>query len=320
MTFVARVGLSISLVALVQRTIAQNLVPNWSFEDTGYCSVQVSSEILHAPPWFSANTATPDVYAMDVNNACGFAMDTADVIGQYCYQAPFEGARFAGEYVGRGQLREYMEVSLLSPLLAGHSYRVAMEISIPECWQYAVDYLGVYFAEDSVLDPTIPVPGALPVTPQAQFHDPGFFTDEVNWMHVEDTIVAMGGEQFIVIGSFADSASIHLLYVGGIGWASKAYYYFDGVVVEDVTHDASVPEHLDIMVMNGDVIVQWPGVSKIDEVLIMDLSGRSVFKERLIGAGNRMELRTAGKLCSGIYLITARSRTRQATAKWTKME
>ncbi|MBK6756053.1 MAG: hypothetical protein IPG69_21295 [Flavobacteriales bacterium] len=70
--------------------MAQNLVPNWSFEDSAYCTT-ANNPILVAPPWFSANYATPDVYSMELTEPCAVAMDTTEFIGIVCYQDPLMG-------------------------------------------------------------------------------------------------------------------------------------------------------------------------------------------------------------------------------------
>lgn len=318
-SFVGRAGLSISLYALAAIATAQNLVPNWSFEDTAYCTT-ATNPILVAPPWFSANNATPDVYNMD-DGPCGVFMDPGETIGLICYQAPFDGVRFAGEYLWEngGELKEYMEVELNEPLQAGHAYRVAMEISLPDCWQWAVNALGAFFSPDTVFDPTLPNPGVLPVTPQAQFHEPSFYTDEVNWMHVEDTIVAAGGERYMVIGSFTSADSTETLAVPGSFGFSHAYYYFDAVVVEEITGVEGIGEGLTITGQDGLLGLHWPGMERIDHVSVHDLRGRYVLRsaESVGGASVSIDLRS---LAQGSYVIEAASGTQRAVAKWMKMK
>jgi len=315
-SFGVRVGLSISLFASACCAFAQiNLVPNWSFEDTANCGIPVSSQILRSPPWFSANNATPDVYSMDAGNACGIYMDTTDVIGQWCYQAPFHGQRFAGEYLWKygDEVKDYIEVELISALVGGHSYRASMEISLPECWQYAVNTMGAYFSVDSVFDPNPGTPGVLPVTPQAEFHEPLFFKDDSAWMHVEDVFVADGGERFMVIGSFTDNAGTDVQYHPAQFGA--AYYYFDAIEVKDVTSWESVAEDLQVyQPAPGFLSVRWPGFPRVDRITIMNGLG-SVILERSF-QGDTEGAVPLTDLPGGVYVVRAWLGKRQATARW----
>lgn len=317
--FGVRAGLSISLCAIAVTATAQNLVPNWSFEDTAYCTT-ATNPILVAPPWYSANYATPDVYNAD-NSPCGVYMNPDEVIGQQCFQAPYDGERFAGEYFwSDGVLKEYMEVRLLDSLRAGHSYRVAMEINLPECYQYAVDELGAYFASDTVFDPTTPVPGALPHVPQARFHSPTFFVDESNWMHVEDTIVADGGERYMVIGTFTDNSSANSLFVGGEGWASDAYYYVDAVVVEEIIigQGLSIHQLRASTIASGQMMLSWSGADMIGWLTIHDTHGRVIIRQYV--ADQRIVVSSTDNLPWGVYVVNVDNGTMRANAKWIKME
>ena len=320
-SFGARVGLSISLFAFAYSANAQvNLVPNWSFEDTAYCTT-ATNPILVAPPWFSANYATPDVYSMDPDQACEVYMDPNDVIGEHCFQAPFHGSRFAGAYfwVDGGPIKDYLEVELLSPLQAGHSYRVAMEVSLPDCYEHAFDLFGAYFSADTVFDATLPNPGVLPFVPQAQFHDPVFYANVVDWMHVEDGFVANGGERFMVIGSFVDNAFADVLNVGGMAWTNGGYYYIDAVEVVDVSIVEAIPElHVQVVAEN-ELVITWPGVGFIERLAIHDEVGRTVIEQTVRQPATQLQVALPSEVASGLYLITVQCSNAVATARWTRM-
>lgn len=318
-TFALLAGLSVSLVLSSHPGKAQNLVPNWSFEDTAYCTT-ADNPILVAPPWFSANYATPDIYNMD-DSPCGVYMDTTETIGLICYQAPYHGNRFAGAYLKQNlsELKDYMEVGLTQPLQAGHAYRVAMEISIPDCCQQAVNTIGAFFSVDTVFDPTMPIPGALPVVPQAVFYDAAYYIDEDDWMHVEDTIVAAGGERFMVIGSFTDNAGTQVLPVAGNFGFNHAYYYFDAVVVEEIGEVQSIAPAPAVWSRPGSLTVRWDRVPSVDRLVIWDLRGRSVLEASVIDEGPQMTIDTHN-LASGTYVVEVIGAGWRGTAKWTKVE
>ena len=318
-TFALRAGLSGSLWSPAGIGYAQNLVPNWSFEDTAYCTT-ANNPILVAPPWFSANYATPDIYNMD-DSPCGVYMDTTESIGLICYQAPFHGNRFAGAYLRKNlsELKDYMEVGLTQSLQAGHAYRVAMEISLPDCSQQAVSTIGTFFSVDTVFDPTVPIPGALPVVPQALFYEPGYYIDEDDWMHVEDTIVAAGGERFMVIGSFTDNAGTEVLPVTGNFGYDHAYYYFDAIVVEELGEVQSSSQDPTVWSRPGSLTVRWDRVPNVDRLIIWDLHCRRVLDARVLDQGSQVTIDTH-ILASGTYVVEVVGGGWRGTAKWTKVD
>ncbi len=318
-SFGVRVGLSISLCASACCAFTQiNLVPNWSFEDTAFCAT-ANNPILVAPPWFSANYATPDVYSMELTEPCAVAMDTTEFIGIVCYQGPFDGIRFAGAYqwLQDHELKEYMEVQLTSPLEVGHTYKVSMEISFPECYRFAIDRIGAYFSQDTVFDPDLVDMGALPVTPQAQFHDPGFYTNTTDWIHLVDTIVADGGERYMVIGSFTDEATTNVFAVSG-NMAEAAYYYFDAIEVVDITNPESISEGLLIVSDPTGLGLLWPGAHRIDRVVLWDMMGRVVMEEDIVGQ-ERTTIAIPQALANGTYVVQVFSGRQVANARWTRM-
>lgn len=322
-SFGVRVGLFVSLFLLEIPGSCQNLVQNWSFEDTAFCSTPVSSPIRKAHFWFSANTATPDVYSVLLEAPCGIAMDPDDFLGEFCYQAPFQGLRFAGEYLWKqgGQLKEYMEVGLTAPLQAGHSYRVAMEVSFPECYEFALDRFGAYFSVDTVFDPSGPVPGVLGVNPHAVFYDPLFFANRTDWMHVEDTIVASGGERFMVIGSFTDNASTSVLSLGASGPTNGGYYYFDAIEVEEILAQSVGTVTIRLSATAGGYLsITWPGVERIDEIRIHDLSGKLIGVVGPSICGIDSPVLVGINMEAGTYVVTATSERQRANAKLIVLE
>ena len=60
-----KIILLIIFYSLLSTIKAQNLVPNWSFEDTTQCP-NSGGQINFAAPWYNPNTASPDYF-----NQCG---------------------------------------------------------------------------------------------------------------------------------------------------------------------------------------------------------------------------------------------------------
>jgi hypothetical protein len=121
---------------------AQNLVPNYSFEDTLHCPT-TPSQINFVPPWFSPTTETPDYF-----NGCS---STSSVPANGGYQFARTGQAYAGFILfASSSYREYTETALTSPLIAGKQYNVSFYVNLSERSNYAIDAIGLYFSTDSV--------------------------------------------------------------------------------------------------------------------------------------------------------------------------
>lgn len=102
-----------------------------------------------------------------------------------------------------------------------------------------------------------------PIVAQPQFESPDnfFVVDTLAWTRIAGTLVASGGEEFLVIGNFRDSTSINTLYIGDFGTTtnpaylnimdSTNYYIIDDVSLVDITPQLVCPN---IFTPNGDNI------------------------------------------------------------------
>ena len=100
---------------------AQNLVPNYSFEATDTCPAGVSS-LVYSTYWYSASAGTPDYFDSCATSAW---VDVPD--NYFGWQQAHTGESYAGFYAFYSSLanyREYAEVHLTSPLVAGTKYYI----------------------------------------------------------------------------------------------------------------------------------------------------------------------------------------------------
>ena len=65
------------------------------------------------------------------------------------YQAAHSGNAYAG-FVLFGAVREYIQAPLLSPLVAGESYRVSFYVSLAEGSFWAIDAIGAHFSNGPI--------------------------------------------------------------------------------------------------------------------------------------------------------------------------
>lgn len=206
---------------------AQNLIPNPGFETLATCPTGPGTwGPTPATPWMGPTLGTPDVF-----NSCanfGQAGVPANFAGN---QTSHSGDGYAGVYVkGPGTVyREYLQASMLEPLIAGAIYSVSFYASQAE-FGCASENIGIYFSSD---DPNEFGTGVMQVTPQLT-SDMGFLNDTENWTLISGCFIAEGGEQFVTIGNFASDLQTPLQQPCTNLWS---YYYIDDVSLIEITPD-----------------------------------------------------------------------------------
>jgi hypothetical protein len=224
--YMIRIYLLYLLFGFQKSVIAQvNLVPNPSFEDTTNCpffgGFQLSS------PWYTPNAATPDYY-YGLMPTCGFSALT-NASG---FQLPKTGIAYIGGYLSAGNTREYIQCQLNAPLIAGHQYYVGAFVNRANNFDRATDDFGIYLSSLPEGDST--TYNYLPFAPQVQNVQGNLLADSLNWIEISDIYTAIGGELYITLGNFKDSANTTLVDVDNTANQS-AYFYIDDVSVVDVT-------------------------------------------------------------------------------------
>ena len=160
---------------------AQNLVPNPGFEVQDSCPAV--SEIMLAQPWNSATLGSPDLF----NNSCpsqqGSARTGIGCAGVYTYST------FADN-------REYMQVQLTSPLVAGSTYEVSFYAKRLSFFTYAIDRIGAYLSTTELSETST---SALTMyTPQIE-NAAGNVLSGTGHNLISGTFTASGGEQYQLI-------------------------------------------------------------------------------------------------------------------------
>jgi hypothetical protein len=159
-------------------------------------------------------------------------------------QAPKTGQAYAQmiTYVGASasNFREYIQAPLTTPLVAGTSYQVSFWVSRGDNTQWACADIGAYLS----VGPVGPVASfnPLPFTPQIQ-NTSGILTDATNWVQIQGTFVAAGGESHIVIGNFLGASASTATQVQTTGH-NNAGYYIDDVSVTPLTGPLVSQHHL----------------------------------------------------------------------------
>jgi gliding motility-associated-like protein len=213
----------IFLVMITQFTRGQNLVPNYSFEDTLACPSS-DGEIYDAPPWVDPTNATTDYY-----NECASNLICSAPLNAYGFQQPRTGRAYSGmgTYVSSSpNAREFLQVKLLDSLRLGKTYCVTYYIAWANNCQYISNGLSAYFS-------TTPVSCnqcLLPYVPQINYLGPAI-KDSGKWVPIRGSFTATGGEQYLTIGNFNSDPNSLTAFVNPSSSNIVALYYIDDVYV-----------------------------------------------------------------------------------------
>ncbi|MEO6131918.1 MAG: hypothetical protein ABIQ02_08715, partial [Saprospiraceae bacterium] len=237
--------------------LSQNLVPNPSFETYTECPLNYNTgEPLQCTPWQKGSFGTSDYF-----NVCSNPSSVGVPDNIFGTQEAHTGDAYAGSwYISFGDYREYLQVQLTEPCIAGFSYEISYYISLSD-FTCGIGNFGIYFSVD-------PPPGStwgpLDVVPQIEANI-GLVTDNQNWTLLTGCFFAQGGEQWITIGNFYDDSNSP--YEDGcvpIFDEGISYYYMD-----DVSVIQSVPYNILALYLGDPVFVCSeyeidPGVSGVE--------------------------------------------------------
>ncbi|MEO6883143.1 MAG: T9SS type A sorting domain-containing protein [Bacteroidia bacterium] len=215
---------------------AQNLVPNYSFENMIQCITGYNQFTGYVKDWTGQAgggglcyfTSQCSGYESGVpSNICG-------------HQYAHTGVAYAGIYTyfdsaasGVSNYRNYIQDSLINPLIEGKKYYVTFYVSLADTFNFSCNNLGAYFSDSALIWSGTKVKSYLhPQVSNDIVHNP--LTDKINWMRVSGSFTATGGEQYIIIGNFVDDAHSDATYFNVPtpgGFDESAYYYIDDVIV-----------------------------------------------------------------------------------------
>lgn len=288
---------------------AQNLVPNPSFEDTVSCTGpwNCSCTLEIAYPWFNPNTATSDFISIYFN--CG---------DHYYNQNPRTGSAYAGIFGWLVQTREYLEVKLDSSLQQGIKYCLSFYISRNEGCSGATDKIGAYFSNDSLLSNS---PYNIPVQPQIETTAGVLISDTMNWIQISGEFIAQGGESFLTIGNFRDTANCLWQILDSNNFVcSHAYYYIDDVSLYrcdsvNSIDEINFPNIFDIYYT--DDYIQIKMNTNIPQAIfqITDVQGKEVRSANVSKDDNIYEI-SKNSMSKGLYLFNLKSANHKYTRKF----
>src|SRR3569832_1522291 len=125
----------------------QNLVINGDFESNTGCP-NYTAQLYLASQWInpSAN-ATPDYF-----NQCDNSGNAGVPVNLGGYQYAHAGSAYGGVYLWHilSEYREYMEGTLVEPLLTGNCYFFKLYVNLANMCEFTTDEIGVYFSDTVV--------------------------------------------------------------------------------------------------------------------------------------------------------------------------
>jgi hypothetical protein len=308
---------------LLSSTFAQNLIPNYSFEYDTTCAAE--SSIFYAPPWFqpldgiSHNTSYSS--STDLFDTCANFSTVGVPRNEVGHQYGRTGVAYAGIFGHCDTInyREYLEVPLLSNLIAGTTYCVEFYVSLADTSREAISNIGAYFSHDSLLYNNIHAMAIDTVTPQIENPTSNMLSDKDNWMQVTGSFIAAGGERFMTIGNFhkpVNTNSINVTATSSAGYPYPfAYYYVDDVDVHCCSTDCGVGVN-ELGIKNEELGI-WPnpcvdkltvnsGQLKVKEIRVYDVMGEMVNDKWLMVNGGSATIDMSG-FAKGMYFVEVKT-------------
>lgn len=134
---------------------------------------------------------------------------------------------------------EYVQGQFIAPLEANKTYQIAFHISLSDYSDLAIKEFGAYISSDPISSQNS---ANLTVTPQLKFISPVYFSDTTNWVRVEGTYLASGGEKYITIGNFKSDIDMDTLRLQlDNPPANYSYYWIDAGEVIDISGEPFIP-------------------------------------------------------------------------------
>ncbi len=223
-------------------TVVSNIVPNPGFERYAGPPVGWSYRGAYFAQvmkyWFSATTASPDIYGPGVHVPRDWAEKGFGEARPHSGKA-MAGLTLFGCTNGKPHCREFVEIQLAEPLVTGQTYYVEFWVTQLEK-SLQINNIGALFSEvrieNKTDEPIVAVPQMsakeLVVAPNGK------------WVKVSGSFKAAQEAEYLIIGNFRDDAAT-LNYAPRADGYNYAYYYVDDVVVRKAPPYLQVPVKAD---------------------------------------------------------------------------
>ena len=276
---------------------SQNLIDNWSFEDTIACPTNLA-QISNSAGWFQIRN-TPDYY-----NIC--SQDTTSVPSNIVdYQWPRSGNAYSGLMVFSlaGTGREFMSTSLNAGMQIGTKYYVKLFVSSAVNQNLltgiAVNRIGVQF---STIAYSASNPAA--VNNLAHVFASNVITDTLGWSDISGSFIADSNYTFIGIGNFFDNPNTSFIPIDTN--SNVGYYFIDDVCISTDSMFCELLTSTNTHLFNSNFQIYPNPVSEslnvkgvgIFSLKLYDLTGRVVLVQNNIKESTHINM---SEIANGIY-------------------
>ncbi|MFI5218924.1 MAG: T9SS type A sorting domain-containing protein [Bacteroidia bacterium] len=281
----------------------QNMVPNGGFEDTLMCPTSMS-QIDYCLFWTNPclppyNSGTGGSGSSDYFNACSESTNVDIPFTAWGYQFAHSGNGYAGlyAYTSVDIFREYIEVTLNSPLISNNCYHLEIHVNLANASGLTTDTIGIYFSDSLITG--FHTHDTLPFVPQLKLNS-GFITDTLNWTLLSGNYFATGGESYMTIGNFNSNANTNL----SPGWGI-IYFFIDDVSLTDITGINEHNPQTEIIIYPnpaGEELNVQCSMFNVQEkeIKIYDVMGKEVLKSEINFQSSTFNIQS---LKSGMYFI-----------------
>lgn len=298
-------------VGLPLAGLAQNLVPNPSFEEYIECP-NLWNQMERATGW-SAYRGTPDY--LNACNEGGMASVPLNFAGnRYAADGEAYAAIIALELGGPPNWREHLGGELITPLIPDLpvflSFKVIMATDgIQDDCRYSVDGVGMRFTmEPYAQNNNFPLPN------DAAIHLTTAPLDMTEWTMVSGVYVPDSAYRYIVLGGFFNDDLITPVQFNPNGNIDRAFAFIDDICVSydpaECGGVTSLPEHSQMRLrafpnpFTSDLRVSLDGPARSGmEIWLQDLLGRRVWSGR-VQAGQDSFTIDGTRLPEGLYVIS----------------
>lgn len=288
------------LVMQDELVIAQNLVPNGSFEEFEFCPTTSS---FVPSNWYCPTLGTADHY-----HSCSPSNSTVHVPNnQFGYQEAFHGEGYVGLH-SNSLNAEYLQCKLKDTLQPCKEYSISFRINLPDYSPFTTQDFGIRLDKE----PMHVSNGFSIIEKKPDLYLTSPLTDSVSWTLVEGKYFAKGYETYLTIGCFPRNGELVLFtspeYIGTqceICIGGDAYFFVDSVQVL-ITNDKSDWNLPNVFTPNNDGVNDNVSISDfpVDEIVIIDRWGSEVSK--INEMNNSWDGTTNDKDCAeGVYFYTS---------------
>jgi OmpA-OmpF porin, OOP family len=208
---------------MITSVYAQNLVPNYSFEEYTVCpgSYAREKDEFRVPGWKGFGLGTPDHYHYCSHGEAGVPYNWAGTSSAY------EGDGYAGVYLWliNKDYREYLYCKLVTPMVKDTTYKIEFHYKLSSYSNYCIDRIGLLLS-DTLKSTNHDKP--LLIEPTFHVIKHSALTKATGlWEHARFEYKARGGESQLVVGNFSS------------GEDTKHYKIRSRVVAEPMLQDAA---------------------------------------------------------------------------------